>query len=213
MKKTLIQQAEKESRKRVKDFVSSVNEIKDSEEVLSGWYFRDKLTPAKKRDIKNGKLSLTQIKHILKERFKLIAAKDLAKEIDLIESICDAPDINRIQVQIEWRKSATWGNNPNATCEVNGPDYYDSFNSGSIGGCGYCKKSTAFAEAINQSHSVRKLLLKNRNKIKDIYGHRRGKLEGGVGVECYPKIFEKCGYKMEYTANGKTFDVYTIVKK
>jgi hypothetical protein len=38
-------------------------------------------------------------------------------------------------------------------------------------------------------------------------------IEGGVGVSCYPGIFDKLGYKFETIASGKTFDVFAITKK
>jgi hypothetical protein len=116
-----------------------------------------------------------------------------------------------------------WGNNPTAEAEVY-TDYRDVYNSGSIGGCGYDKESTAVANVLNQSNEVLKLLytLKNKKcnvelKNNDMFSYGAGygitpSIEGGVGVSCYNRIFNKVGYKFSKVSSGKTFDVYKIEK-
>jgi hypothetical protein len=79
------------------------------------------------------------------------------------------------------------------------------------------------ANCLNQIDEILKLLytIKNDNLDKDnrdIFGYGSGygitpSIEGGVGVSCYPRIFEKLGYEFKTITSGKTFDVYTITKK
>ena len=122
-----------------------------------------------------------------------------------------------------------WGANPNAECwysykDAEGNHRSGYVTSGSIGGCGYDKGSTAVAMCLNQINEVLKPLYVIKNNVvpmeqqnRDIFGYGSGygilpSIEGGVGVSCYPKIFKSIGYKFTTQASGKTFDVYTITK-
>jgi len=148
----------------------------------------------------------------------------LHKEIEHIETVFNAPDMVSASVSIECKKSAMWGSNPSGSASVSYADKSRNiFESGSISGCGYDKESTAFAHAINQSNSFLKALyvLKDANvetKNHDLFGYGSGygilpRLEGGVGVSCFYRIFEKLGFKMDNAASGKTFDAYMINKQ
>ena len=121
-----------------------------------------------------------------------------------------------------------WGSNPSADCvysyrDANGDLRSNRVLSGSIGGCGYDKQSEAVARCLNQINEILKLLytIKNDNigeNNRDLFGYGSGygitpSIEGGVGVSCYPYIFEKLGYEFKTIASGNTFDVYTITKK
>jgi hypothetical protein len=89
-----------------------------------------------------------------------------------------------------------WGYNP--TCNIvviDDKDRYFNYTSGSIGGCGYDKKSTSVAEALNASPTIQKLFCEKGENVTS-YGFRRKSdyslpyLEGGVGCECYSRVFE-----------------------
>ena len=54
-------------------------------------------------------------------------------------------------------------------------------------------------------------------KNHEVFGYGSGygilpSFEGGVGVSCYDRIFNKIGYKFETIASGKNFDVFKITK-
>lgn len=130
-----------------------------------------------------------------------------------------------VKISVEWKRSAMWGSNPNAECWasfINKDGNRDSvyIQSGSIGGCGYDKLSTAVAKCLSQVDAVLKPLyeLKNENidaKNNDLIGYGAGYgilpyIEGGVGVSCYDRIFKKIGFDFKQVASGKTFDVFTI---
>ena len=96
-------------------------------------------------------------------------------------------------------------------------DRYINYTSGSIGGCGYDKKSTSVANALNESPTIRKLFCEKGENVTS-YGFRRKfdyslpYLEGGVGCDCYSSVFKEMGYKFESIAHGDNFDVYNISK-
>ena len=127
--------------------------------------------------------------------------------------------INELTITIEWKRSQIWGANPNASTYLNG-----WIESGSIGGCGYDKESTAVARVLNQIHYFKHLMYTIKNKPKnlklsnrDLFGYGSGYgllpyFEGGVGCSCYPRIFEKLGYSFKNISSGKSFDVYRIEK-
>lgn len=129
--------------------------------------------------------------------------------------------IEELTINVEWKKSSTWGSNPTAEAYVNG---VGRVSSGSIGGCGYDKQSTAVANVLNQVPQFKKLLFEYKNKPKnfklsnhEIFGYGSGygvlpSFKGGVGVNCYNQIFNKIGYEFKTVSSGNTFDVYKVVK-
>ena len=207
MKTKEINKVKAQFKKDRKEMVQTLSGIKMVEDIKSKWFLRQYITPTtNKKDLTAGELKV-----IIQKIYDNRKAKDLVKQIAFVESIFNAGDIEEIRVSIEWKKSRMWNANPTATAEIRG-DGYENLSSGSISGCGYCKESTAFAQAVNQSLAVRKLLIKGASKIEKEYGHRNGTLSGGVGVSCYYRIFEKLGYKMTKVASGKMFDAWHIVK-
>lgn len=213
--KNLINAVNAEAQKRMSDFVESI----ETAESLNTWYYAELMPKGSKKQF----ASIPEHKEYLKARKQKAIQKSLHKEIEHIETVFNAPDMVSASVSIEWKKSQMWGSNPSASASVSYSDHSrNTFESGSIGGCGYDKESTAFAHAINQSNSFLKELykLKDQNietKNHDLFGYGSGygilpRLEGGVGVSCFYRIFEKLGFKMQNVASGKTFDVYTINK-
>jgi hypothetical protein len=182
---------------------------------LDKWYFKSLLPKSKKitdfKDIKEAKEYL--IKRLNKE-----TDKKINKEYLNLLDIESAPEFNYFNISVEWKRSQTWGANPRAE----GYDYNGRYDSGSIGGCGYDKLSTAVANVLNQSKGLKKLLYiyKNNNPEaanSEFLGYGAGygilpRFEGGVGVNCYPDIFKKIGFNFRQTASGKTFDAFEVTK-
>ena len=125
-----------------------------------------------------------------------------------------------IKIEVEWYKSRTWGLCPSVDLtwlDVDGR-WHKASRAGYASGCGYDKHSAAVAEALNKH--FKNLLYSARNKrlANKPYGisYHQGSFpyfEGGVGMECYPRVFAWLGYTMKRVASGKTYDVWTIDKK
>lgn len=207
-----------EKKKHVASFINDLKEIKDVKSIVSSWHYNDLLPNSRK----GYQWELKELKQYLIDRKTKESERSLAKELIDLQNVEQSPDFESITVSIEWKKSRMWGHNPKAeaiVCTTRGCNRYET---GSIGGCGYDKKSTAVAEAINQSNSFLKAmyLVKEKNpkmNNRELFGYGSGygilpRLEGGVGVSCYPKIFETIGYQFKTTASGKSFDVYTVTK-
>lgn len=208
MKRQEIARIKREYRNHRRGFVQTLWEKTTVQEIKASWQLRQYITPAADRK----QLTKKQLASWVLETYDRRKNKELAEDLQEIENFFNAGKVTSINVTIEWKSNRTWGANPTATVEVYG-DNYERYSSGSIGGWGYDKESTAFAQAVNQSNAVRKLLLSGRKKLGGINGHRNGQLSGGVGTSCYYDIFAALGYKMEKTASGKMFDAYHITRK
>lgn len=203
-----------------KSFLDFNEEIKTAgNELYTHWRYKNLLPKGK--DV--SKWDVETLKAYLIKRKAANLAKELDKDIARLEAIAKAPDFAGCSISVEWKKNKTWGSNPRAEARVSHIDGSENiYESGSIGGCGYDKESTAVARAINQSNSFLKLMYQLReanvnDTLQDIFGYGSGYgllpyLEGGVGVSCYPNIFKKLGFKFSATARGKSFAVYTVVK-
>jgi len=222
--KNIVKAVTAEEKKRLNDFINEVNEVQSMEQ-LNNWRFNNLLPKGKKMSSFN---SLDAAKAYLIARKEKKAYKQIEREVEQINAISAAGKLISAKISVEWKRSATWGANPTAEAWIrfiNKDGQTDSIylKSSSIGGCGYDKLSTAIAEALNQSNEVLKplYLLKNKNieaKNHELIGYGSGygikpKLEGGVGVSCYPAIFNKIGFDFKTVASGKTYDVYEITKK
>lgn len=208
-----------EKMQRLNEFTASIKEENDVWVMLDKWQYKDLLTASKKRVI----WALTDLQDYLISRKAKAIQKEIDKELQHLLTVEKAGELTGMKISVEWKKSRMWGSNP--TCEawiaVKGDSNY--YNSGSIGGCGYDKLSTAIANAVNQDNAFLKAmyLLKEANPTANnhaLFGYGSGygilpRLEGGVGVSCYPAIFDKIGFVWSNTAWGKTYDVFAVAKK
>ena len=221
--KNLIKAIETEEKKRLEDFIFSINQVRDFKS-LDTWTYNDLLPKGRKMDSFN---SLADATIYLIARKQKQIYKSIEREVNKIKTVFNAGKLISVKISIEWKRSQMWGSNPKAEAwctyiDENGNTNSHYVQSGSIGGCGYDKQSTAVAECLNQFNEVLKLLYvakdKNPNaKNNEILGYGAGygilpSIEGGVGVSCYNRIFEPLGYNFNTVASGKSFDVYTITK-
>lgn len=94
----------------------------------------------------------------------------------------------RTYVTIEWRKSRTWGSNPHIDF---GGDCV------SVSGCGYCKESTALAEAL-------RFLGGSPEAVSAIWQ------TGGAGVFSVASALKSLGWHLEKITGTTTTDTYRI---
>lgn len=218
--KNIIAAVKRNTKKELKYFLTDLKLFKTVKEIREDWRSRQYITPTymKKKD-----LTIKDLKEYIKVRATKKYLSRIESEILRIEEISKAPKVKSIRISVEWKKNSTWGANPRAEVTViHENNTLDVFESGSISGCGYDKESTAIAKALNQSTAVLKLLysLKNKNidkKNEDIFhygigGSETPRFSSGVGTDCYYRVFENLGFKMEKVASGNTFDAWTVTK-
>lgn len=223
--KNLIKAIETEQKKRLEDFIFSINEVTDLK-GLDTWQYNDLLPKGKKVNT----MSFDVLKSYLIARKQKAIYKAIEREVSKIKDVYSAGTLLEVKISMEWKNNRTWGANPTAECWYSYKDaegqYRNNYvKSASIGGCGYDKGSTAVAQCLNQINEVLKPLYIIKDKAmptdkqnRDIlgYGSSYGilpRIEGGVGVSCYPAIFDNIGFDFKTVASGKSFDVYTITKK
>lgn len=230
--KNLIKAIETDQKKRLEDFIFEINQVPDLK-GLDKWQYNDLLPKGKSvaNYLKGGDIvgNYEAVKAYLISRKEKAIYKAIEREVNKVKSVFNAGTLLEVKITMEWKKSRMWGSNPNAECWYSYKDASGQYQSGycvsgSIGGCGYDKGSTAVARCLNQINEVLKPLYVIKNNAvpmsqpnRDIFGYGSGygilpSIEGGVGVSCYPQIFETIGYKFSTQASGKTFDVYTITK-
>lgn len=190
-------------------------EIQSPETDLTMWRFKD-LFPKGKTE-KDFSTRAEAVEYLVKRVAKK-QPKQIEKQAAMLTTISEAPDFSGMRISVEWKKSAMWGSNPRAE----GADGWGHYESGSIGGCGYDKGSTAVANVMNQSNGFLKALYLHAEKnqgvpLRELFGYGSGygilpRIEGGVGVSCYPAICAAVGLKFETSASGKSYDAYRIEK-
>jgi hypothetical protein len=202
---------------RIKNLKESVTSVNINE--LS-WSDKQQLTEADKR---NGFADVESLKKRLIDRHTKSVEKSYSEAVRRLYTVecAEIPNEAMITINVEWKKSRTWGSNPTAKAYI--PNI-GQVTSGSIGGCGYDKGSTAVANVLDQATWLIKLMCIEKNKKKnigkknhEIFGYGSGygiipSFEGGVGVSCYPRIFESIGMDFETVAWGDNFDAYRITK-
>jgi hypothetical protein len=232
--KNLIKAIEQQEKKRLGDFIFNINQVQSTDTFdckgLQTWQYNDLLPKGK--DVSS--YSFNALKGYLISRKEKSVYKSIEREVNKVKSVFNAGTLIECKISMEWKRSQMWGNNPTAEAwysykDADGNLRSDYVKSASIGGCGYDKGSTAVAQCLNQINEVLKPLYAKKNKShkpaqnendvnRTLFGYGSGygilpSIQGGVGVSCYPQIFESIGYKFSTQASGKTFDVYTITKK
>lgn len=228
--KHLFKAIEAEKLNRLKEFTAEVRKA-DLAYLLEqcGKYRRFSDLIPRGKDM--SKMSEKELKTYLIDRQTKRIYKAIEAEAARLERIKQAGDLTAIKINIEWTKSATWGANPKgegwAQFRTKDGMHSERKSCAGVTGCGFDKLSTAVANVLNQFDSVLKALYKYKEKelkkgtntgLRDMFGYGSGygilpHFEGGVGVECFPAIFDKIGFKFERISGGKTFDVFQITKK
>ena len=196
-------------------------------EKLDNWFYKELLPNGKNIS----KFNIDELKQYYIGRKQKAIRKETEKETKRIKDIFNSGDLISIKIELEWKKSRMWGMNPTASCwyvfeDKDGNRHSNMVTSGSIGGCGYDKQSTAVAECLNQINELLKQLAIVKNEAltenelienNQLFGYGSGdgivpNISGGVGVSCYNAILNKIGFEFKTIASGKTYDVYTIEK-
>lgn len=214
--KNLARLIELQERKQYKDILAGIRKIENSDATKLEWYLNN-LLPAGKQ--KSTFKTVVELKSYLIDRLEKRTQKRILEQTQRLVFSDNLQPIENITITVDWKKSQMWGMNPNAETFVYGLGHLKS---GSIGGCGYDKLSTAVANVLNQIPQFLQLMYELKNKHsklsnRELFGYGSGygilpSFEGGVGVSCYDRIFNAIGYEFKTVSSGKTFDVYSVVK-
>ncbi len=186
-----------------------------------------------------GEISREKIVELTAKRAEKQQDKATAEKLEKLEKAAAAPDLESVSISVEWKRSSVWGYNPTAEIVVYAGGQYKRY-IGTASGCGYDKRTAAIGAALNQSHSVKKMLYTAKEKAFDAmsaeaiaaaekgyafgcesnrdfihYGAGYGVLpyfEGGVGISSFYGVFEACGFKCTAQHETKHTDYYFFEK-
>ena len=143
----------------------------------------------------------------------------LKKEDKKIDGYINQKEVERVRIEIEWKRSSVWGSNPHAVAYVkykNGD--YETLKA-TCSGCGYDKESTVISQIYNKIfkyklYKIQKNATKKKNAPYGIYWSEFVPyFEGGIGTNCYHSITKYIGGKFEDVAHTKHDDIYLITMK
>lgn len=207
-----IEQASAERIRKNSEFIDGLTAGK----VLSNWSAADYLTPKTAEALKAcdpDEPIPAEISAKMKAKAARIEAALMNKRLDKVAAAeaVELPD--GVSISVEWKKSRTWGANPHATVYA-----ANTTTTGRASGYGYDKESAAIASAFNDNPEVMAIIytaveagVKPSYSVLDSVGLPF--FDGGCGVNCFYTVFENCGYQFKRTAEGRTFDCYSIEKK
>ena len=180
----------------------------------------------------NGKIDRAKACEFAIKRMNKEIEKEIEKKLAYLEAVANAPEVEYITVNVEYKRSSVWGYNPAVEVITNSES---GFFTGYASGCGYDKESAAVAEAFNKSLGIMKVLYTLKEKAleagesdesktactghdnRNCVGYGAGYsvlpyFEGGVGVGCFWGILKKAGYTTRCNY-GKHENFYSIYKE
>jgi len=177
-----------------------------------------------KRDLNKlaaGKTTVKELRKAMLEKENERDAKDTELAIKRLTDAFSRDLPTAIRIEVNWKKSRTWGSNPTAEVWADG---YSSY--GPVGGCGYDKESTATAYAFKENIVFDRIAAtcawldmkesKATGRNENTYGYRLGytgfHFEGGVGYSCHNRIIKRAGYRSTGEFHPKTADGYNYEK-
>ena len=215
-----------ESKKWAQDALKYLDEnetIQQKEEFTKRYYKKSIDALYKKNHATTDSKKIKVLKNLIKSYYERFLNKDVAT-VEHMETLLDSDlKINKILIAIEWKKSRTWGNNPYAEVKVFYNNNHIETFTGSASGCGYDKRSSATAEALNKCELLKALLYKAENKRlknhsevtrRDFIGYGSGygaipRFEGGVGFRSHETILNNLNFKTSlYDESSATYDLY-----
>lgn len=230
-----IEQIQKEEQKKE---LNRINQIKcfacqcwhgSSYEMKDGtkWNF-DQLTERQtKKPIKEQKEILT------KKAIKKIET-ETAKKIAYIKELEETEPAKRIELIVNWSNGSAYGWQAYTELKTETARTWNTYEGQRTSGCGYDKRSTATASAMNKSKEIFVIIAEKLEKLPkkqiteyltrkksgrefigygfDFWGGAFGSFSGGVGFECHRDNLKKLGFDCVTYFEGKQEDFYQFTK-
>ena len=180
----------------------------------------------------NGEIDRVNACELAIKRMNKEIEKEIEKKLAHLEAVANAPEVDYITVNVEYKRSPVWGYNPSVKIITNRES---GLFTGYASGCGYDKESAAVAEAFNKSLGIMKVLYTLKEKAleagesdesntactghdnRNCIGYGAGYsvipyFEGGVGVSCFWSILKKAGFDTSCNY-GKHETLYRLYRK
>lgn len=138
--------------------------------------------------------------------------------LERIERASKAEVVESIHVSVDWKRNRTWGSNPSAEVWVHTESDVAHAESGSIGGCGYDKESTAVSKALLRiggavGAALDRLVFEGGPKAWEEYVFYKTPVPhfsfGGKGMSTFTRLFPRVGSRKEW-CKDHAFPKYVI---
>ena len=141
-------------------------------------------------------IALDRMNKSTKDRTDALLAK--------LETASGLPELpESIRIDIEWRKSRTWGMLPSADVWAGGCHTEARL----TGGCGFDKESTVTADCFNDNPAFARIS-DNAKTYGYYFDYCGARFEGAVGFDCHRTIIERAGYELTGQFHPSTADGY-----
>ena len=208
VKKYYLRESKKQTQKNIEGMLCNWENVRDR-------YINEYLTKREQNKI----TTESETKKAIIQKMKENTKKDIETFNAKADAIAQAERPTMIFINITWNKSQVWGYNPsvNVTTYGKNANYFLSRTQGRASGCGYDKRSSAVAEAFNDSENILKIIyslweeaLRKGENVRDFVGYGSGYFkpyfEGGVGYSCFKNIFDNAGAKVNVWNEYDTSD-------
>lgn len=158
-------------------------------------------------------ITLEQAQEIALDRMAKSTGEKTGAILSKLETESGLPELpESIRIDIEWRKSRTWGMLPSADVWAGGCHTEARLTSG----CGFDKESTVTANCFNGNPAFARIVaicayLDSLDDAKT-YGYyfdfRGARFEGAVGFDSHRAIIERAGYELTGQFHPSTADGY-----
>lgn len=219
LKKLINQEIKKHEADAVAYMLEKATLTEKEEQVTNHYYKKSLNKQYKKYNAVSESEKIKVLKMLIKDFYKVWKLKDF-ETLEKAQAL-KGDKIRSIAIFTEWKDSKTWGRNPSVEVKV----YYTKKNGstsaetgeGYASGCGYCKESSAMAQAFNSCPHLKALLILAKEKALKKgealpYGSGWGAIpyySQGVGVNCLMGLLEYLGAKTG-EQHGKRSSAYQI---
>lgn len=163
-------------------------------------------------------ITLEQSQAIALERMAKSVKEHTERTLAMLDTESGRPELpDAIRIDIEWRKSHTWGMLPSAEVEAGGCHTADRLTSG----CGFDKESTVTAKCFNANPAFARVVaicayldsLDNTRTYGYYFDYCGARFEGAVGFNCHRNILERAGYALTGDFHSNSADGYRFSLK
>lgn len=163
-------------------------------------------------------ITLEQAQAIALERMEKSVKEKTERVLAMLATASGSPELPAaIRIDIEWRKSHTWGMLPSAEVDAGGCHTADRLTSG----CGFDKESTVTAKCFNANPAFARVVaicayldsLENTRTYGYYFDYCGARFEGAVGFDSHRSILERAGYALTGDFHSNIADCYRFSLK
>lgn len=171
------------------------------------------LSDYQERKFNRNLITLEQAQEIALDRMNKSTKDRTDALLAKLETASGLPELpESIRIDIEWRKSRTWGMLPSADVWAGGCHTEARL----TGGCGFDKESTVTADCFNDNPAFARIVaicayldsLDNAKTYGYYFDYCGARFEGAVGFDCHRTIIERAGYELTGQFHPSTADGY-----